>query len=759
MRDLKTSWMTRMLGGSGKAASAFDLLEPRLVLAGTPLPALTDLESSNNAVVRLETSFGDVDIELFNSQAPITVANFLNYVTSGRFDETFFHRSAINPNAFVLQGGGFSFDDAAGLDPVSTDAPIVRETTGRSNVARTLAMARTNSINSATSQFFINYIDNLFLDPTSSGNGYAVFGRVIQGWDVVTTIQGLNSLDLTANVAFAGDDATAFSEVPVTDAFDETGGIVTEESLVHIINAEIIKPAAVSGFFAQRVVMPEGYRSGTTIEDLQLINPNDVAAGYQVIAHYEDGSRDTVIASGTIGANSTLRVRLSDFSDSALTILRSDTPYSLVVETALPEVMTTEDVPEGSVQLVGQPIAASINRFDFNATVGEGFFNPAGYSDTQLRTWDFARIERNALSSEFISYVNMSDETATITVTFTTPTGAVTHTREVEAYRRSGLELADLGLPTGVLSARITSTQNIVAFLSDFDLPSTAGTGATSYTPAFGVMGLAGGGTITGGLSDAVIQSNFTNVLSISNPGSTVAAVTMRFWRTGRLSTEDPITQTTVVFANSRQDFVLSPALGIPVGEHFSVTYTSGAANIALQYTSVDDVGRNQSGTKKADGVSTMLSARVAPEVHFTDGQIDPSRTDGTQVEEISIFNPFANSANAFTYTVRYTFSDGTTIDGFAGALGTNGRVDLRTRDSTTAMTKIGSGNEFRRYTISVIGRATTGSTITPAAGLVQFTRTDTAQGRSITSTGTASEFGLGFEDPIFGPGGTPPAP
>jgi len=735
------AWIRSLLGRSGNTGG-FECLEARQLLAGTPLPDLSDLENSQNAVVRIETNFGDVDIELFNTQAPITVANFLNYVTSGRYDNTFFHRHAIDPNPFVLQGGGFGYTDGGGLTSVSTDSPINRETTGRSNLARTLAMARTNAINSATSQFFINYVDNTFLDPTAPDNGYAVFGRVIQGWDVVTTIQALRSEDLSGDPAFAGDNASAFGEVPVSAAYSEATG-VRESVLVNIINAEVVKPSGVSGFFEQRLIMPEGYRSPGSAENLELFNPNTVAATYQVIVHYESGLRDTVVASGTVAPGAKLRVALSDAANTGLNIIRTETPYSVVVETA---------VPAGTTNV--QPIAASINRTDFNSAAGEGFFNPAGYSDAQLRTWDFPRIERNSNSREFISWVNTSDETATITATFFLGNGSTTtRTHTVRAYARGGLALATLGLPDGVHSARITSTQNIVAFLSDFDTPTNPQNVATSYTPGYGVMGLAGGGATAGGLADAVVQAGYTTAVSILNPNPTAATVTLNFWRTGQTT---PTTTLVSVLGNRRTDFLIdeNTAGAPPAGERFTITYSSGTANVAVQYTSVDEVGRNQSGTKRSDGVSTMFSTRIAPVVHFTDGADIPSITNGSYTETISIFSPYTQAGATMSYTIRYNFSDGTSINAFTGTLASSGRAVFTTQSNATVRNKIQSGNQFRNYSISVIATGTSGSTNTTTAGLVQLTRTDTTNGRSITTDGSASGFGLAFNDDVFVPAG-----
>jgi cyclophilin family peptidyl-prolyl cis-trans isomerase len=127
------------------------------------------------------TSLGSVVFELNPAKAPITVDNFLNYVESGFYVNKIFHRVI---NDFMVQGGGFTSD----LVQATTQAPIKLEVgNGLSNLRGSIAMARTNVADSATSQFFINVVDNLPLD-TSSG-GYAVFGKVITGLDVIDKIK------------------------------------------------------------------------------------------------------------------------------------------------------------------------------------------------------------------------------------------------------------------------------------------------------------------------------------------------------------------------------------------------------------------------------------------------------------------------------------------------------------------------------------------------------------------------------------------
>ena len=133
-------------------------------------------------MITIKTNHGDIKVELYDEKAPITCENFRQYVTDGFFDDTIFHR--VIPN-FMIQGGGFDTD----MNQKRTRDPIKNEAdNGESNVRGTLAMARTMVVDSATSQFFINLRDNDFLDHGTRDFGYAVFGKVSDGMDIVDTI-------------------------------------------------------------------------------------------------------------------------------------------------------------------------------------------------------------------------------------------------------------------------------------------------------------------------------------------------------------------------------------------------------------------------------------------------------------------------------------------------------------------------------------------------------------------------------------------
>jgi peptidyl-prolyl cis-trans isomerase B (cyclophilin B) len=141
-------------------------------------------------MVKLHTNHGIITLELDEQRAPATVTNFLDYAKSGHFSNTLFHRVI---NGFMIQGGGFE----PGMKQKPTRAPVTNEADNKvKNATYTLAMARTSEPHSASAQFFINVADNDFLNhtaPTPEGWGYCVFGRVVEGSDVVDKIKAVKT--------------------------------------------------------------------------------------------------------------------------------------------------------------------------------------------------------------------------------------------------------------------------------------------------------------------------------------------------------------------------------------------------------------------------------------------------------------------------------------------------------------------------------------------------------------------------------------
>jgi peptidyl-prolyl cis-trans isomerase B (cyclophilin B) len=163
-------------------------------------------------MIKLTTNHGVIALELDVDKAPKTVANFLAYVAAGHYDNTVFHRVIKN---FMIQGGGME----PGMNQKPCKAPIENEAAnGLKNKRGTVAMARTNDPHSATAQFFINTVDNDFLDfksPTGQGWGYCVFGEVVEGLDVVDKIRAVR----TANKG-------GHQDVPVEDVIIEKAEVV-----------------------------------------------------------------------------------------------------------------------------------------------------------------------------------------------------------------------------------------------------------------------------------------------------------------------------------------------------------------------------------------------------------------------------------------------------------------------------------------------------------------------------------------------------
>lgn len=182
------------------------MIKRRHLFAFIASVALTGFSFSNLAhaqnslpEVTLETSMGNIVIEIDKNNAPVTSDNFLEYVNAGYYDGTIFHRVIDN---FMIQGGGFTTD----MQQKSTRAPIkLEKSPALPNTRGSVAMARTNNPDSATSQFFINVVNNPMLNGSSSNDGYAVFGHVVSGMDVVDKIRAVQTKSVGA-----------YNDVPVT---------------------------------------------------------------------------------------------------------------------------------------------------------------------------------------------------------------------------------------------------------------------------------------------------------------------------------------------------------------------------------------------------------------------------------------------------------------------------------------------------------------------------------------------------------------
>jgi cyclophilin family peptidyl-prolyl cis-trans isomerase len=187
----------------------------RILFAVATLGVFAGAANAANPVVVMETSMGTIKIELFADKAPVTVTNFIKYVDDKHFDGTIFHRVIGKENAdkdFMIQGGGFSVERK---EKPTREAIKNEAGNGLSNEKYTLAMARTNDPDSATAQFFINVTDNKFLDRAGRNAGYAVFGKVIEGMDVVDKIKAVK----TGSKKFIvrGGEEASFPNAPIEE--------------------------------------------------------------------------------------------------------------------------------------------------------------------------------------------------------------------------------------------------------------------------------------------------------------------------------------------------------------------------------------------------------------------------------------------------------------------------------------------------------------------------------------------------------------
>ena len=234
-------------GGRGKVLALLVAILWVLVGAVPALAAPECTPSNSRPTVRMETTLGDIEILLCSADVPDTVANFLQYVNDGAYTNTGFLHRSVQEDIFIVQGGGFFISNEEFIDLVTTRDPIALELAGLENRRGTIAMARLGGdVNSATSQWFINAQDNLQFD-----TGYAVFGEITQGMDVVDAMaaQGIWSLNagVLAEVPLVAypDDGSSYLPhlISVTDVINlpEPGaamqGLAAVLALALVVNA------------------------------------------------------------------------------------------------------------------------------------------------------------------------------------------------------------------------------------------------------------------------------------------------------------------------------------------------------------------------------------------------------------------------------------------------------------------------------------------------------------------------------------------
>jgi len=694
-------------GSARPAPTLVEALESRLALYADPflataVPALSALKNTNDTVVRMQTNQGVIDIELYDRGGPpatVTAANFLAYINSGRYDNTFFHRSI---TSFVLQGGGFVDDPTTSPQyaAVVTDPAIVNEySDSRKNIKGTIAMAKLGGDpNSATSQFFFNLTDNPDLD-TQNG-GFTVFGQVIGGWSIIETIAGFQTRDLNQ---FLGGDA--FGQVPLYGP--------NNTDLIRIIDIEVIKPAEQTQFYTQTISFPDGFRSGRIVSTVEMVNLDANAETlYQIIVRYETKTRDTVVASGKLAAGAHLEVPISKAGQPSLNKVKAVAPFSYIIRS------TTK-------------VAATLHHKDFGAVASEGFFNAEPFTESALKNWSFAGAQRGAGIASYIEWENLSGDVASVTV-FISPVfpdtwAPVSVTKSLQPYRRGGLDISQIAnVPEGLLTLRLVSDKPVVAALSQY---------RAAPARASIELGVPGLGNIEGILPAAFISSSGQAVISIARTDNSQTAITIDLQfilSDGSIfSNNGTLTLTTTVQGRRWDISTLNGAL--PRDEYFSIRYKvrSSTAPVAVTYFSIVD----------GDAIATAFQTASSKELAFGDGFSDFAATEQGD-ETISIFNPFAaGSLPVVNYRVRFHFVDGTSDEivipaAGNGTLNSSRRVDLRVRDLPEIVARVNSDTKYRHYSISISADITSSSVSAEGAIFAQLTRIDPS-GDTMTSAPT----------------------
>ena len=667
-------------------AALFEALEGRTLLAYThpmtsALPNIDAMESEANTVVRFHTNFGFIDVEMYDQVAPGTVANFLEYVRDGAYDNMFFHRKRTD---FVLQGGGYKFRDGVGKTDIDERDAIQNEF-NRPNTERTIAMARIGGQpNSATSQFYFNLKDNPELNTIDGG--FTVFGKVIAGWGVVLQIEGLQTRDYDGELN--GVEGFFFDDVPVV------GGAQTpsESTLVMTMDAEIIKGGGNNQFYAQSVYYPEGFRNDQIVERVDLVNADSGQNNYyQIIVRYESGERDQVVASGVLTPLQRKSIKIVGGVD----MVREGVGYSF-------EIRST------------RVLAASLNHRDFGVTLGESFISTLNQPENALKVWNFAAGFKGAGHRTFLLWDNLTAGDVTINlVVYPQNQAAIFLSFPLEAYRRGGVGLHNLQqIPNNrAFSVRINATGAVVAAMSHYHTASGVSEGDTA-------LGSALGGRSEGYLAAARLPNGATTTLSVMYATASPASILVDFdffMQDGSVIHGKAVHLTSLV---RRKDVDLA-TLGVtqlPANQFFSIRYKvrSGSTPVSVVYTQ----------KFAGDTMSTPFTTASNNNLYFADGFLDPAAAGTTYSEVISIFNPYQSSAVTMRWGIQFLFSDGSRVSFGGGSLQALHRVDIRPQTLPGVLNKVNSDPKYRFYTIVVgLTEQVNGTTIKGGAGIAQITR------------------------------------
>lgn len=655
-----------------QAGLAMDALEARALLTSTPLPLISDLTNPNNTVVRFETNVGDIYFELFDTAAPLTVANFLKYVRDGDYDKTFIHRKVDN---FVVQGGAFRLKpNPTGsilnniIDTAPTD-PGVQNEFNQSNLARTLALARVGGQpNSGTNQWFVNLAANTNLDAVDGG--FTVFGRVANdaSWDILTAINGLTERNLDQQ---STSTTALFAEVPLRAGSNTADGI-QESDLVVVEDAEVVKPQGVAAFYTFKYYFPEGFAGSNISEYIPIGNPGGSAVRFQLIARSEQAQpqpttgdfwfRDKVIATSSIAGNSRGGVTISQKSTPGQNLVDSGVPYAL-------EVWSTA------------PLAVTSSHYDFGSLTGENF------TTTLAETWALPEVRKGTGLRSYVLWQTVAEEIANLSVQFIrTGFDPITVPWSTLGFRRGGLDVSALAnVPDGTYSVLITSDQPITASLTTYDTNNSTRGGSST-------LGVSGRGSRVGVLPVASVgdgtPTGASATVALYNPGTAGAAVTLIFSFSD--GTAD-VTNSPVFLQPGARTTVDLTSNTLLQNKTFSIRYSAGAQNIYASAQLRD----------RGDALASAFTTTAATINDFGEGFINSQRAGTNLFETLSVFNPnvttLGQSESAAVVIFRFYYTDGTVVNEERN-IAAGGRLDL---DLTTFQPLL-TQNASNRYFFSV---------------------------------------------------------
>lgn len=623
-----------------------EALEPRMHLSGT----IAELESPSHTVVQLRlppVPVADdpvVQIEMFDDEAPEAVAAFLTSVRTGALDESFFHRES--PGEWV-EGGVFTWDTVRGLGLVTPGAEVDAAFT-RSNAAWTVALVRDPQAGVLGNRFVINLADN---SAEFDSLGYVVIGVVLPSSRATLQafLDATVTRDLTASSFFAGDFAGEFGAIPVNEINYAGGPPVQftgdEDRLLHFADVEIVKAAAADRFYEYAVWYPEGFAGATISEFVPIVNPNDQPVYFQLIARFETGVRDLVIAEGVIAPNTRGGVTISTTENPEAALVPQGRPYALELHSTL-------------------PVGAVLSHYDFGSATGEAFTSEVPgatfFAGVDMRTDVGVR--------SFLVWLARVD--GEVSVTFIGEDGEYTLTVQSEELRRGGLSLQELAaggdVPTGIVDiiVRGAVTAALTTYVEDGSPAAPRGDGYATTS-----LGVAGRAEMVGfspetyryfiDLEDTVIplvqlREGIQERVDLFNPGDEPTTVTLL------LVPEDPqraavTADTRVVAPRGRVSIDLSTLEALPDGGRYTLVIRSDNG-VAAQHLRFND----------EDAAATRPASQAATLTVFGEGFMDPGRAGLNVFETLSIFNPNSSLLGAqdadATVTVLFRYTDGFTL-------------------------------------------------------------------------------------------------